>query len=237
VSEIPEHLLRRSRERRAALEGGGGEQTETAKAATVAADVPGSSAPVVASAPAPVAQAAGGGGGAPAGRTPAPAGPAAAPGFRPTRTKLPFWIMPVLVALPLWGFVYMGAFGNRTKNANDPATLGGAVFAANCAACHGAGGGGGVGPQLSGGQVIKTWPKVADHISWVHTGGAPYIGKTYGAQGHTVPASNVMPAFGLDKGGSLTNVQIEQVVCYERTAFGGEPESLAVGGNCAISAS
>jgi mono/diheme cytochrome c family protein len=126
--------------------------------------------------------------------------------------------MPVLVALPVWAFIYLGAFGSRTNAAaNDPVARGNIVFhTAGCSGCHGANGEGGVGPALAGGDAVRTFPNIADHISWVHTGGAPFIGKTYGAQGHTVSPNNVMPAFGQDHGGPLTDQQIQDVVAYER---------------------
>jgi len=231
VTEIPEHLLRRSRERRAAL-GGGGDEEATAKAAEVTGETPTASAPVVATAAAPATQT--GGGGAVAGSRAAPAGieePEAEPvRLGATRTKIPLWIMPVLAALPLWGIIYIGAFGPRHKAAaNDPVAIGGQIYAANCAACHGVNGEGGVGPKMAGGEVIKTWPKVEDHISWVKTGGTPFIGKSYGSQGHTVPANNVMPAFAQANGGSLTDAQVVAVVCYERVSFGGETQGTT---NC-----
>ena len=61
MTEIPEHLLRRSKERRAALSGEG---TATEEAAAVTTETPRAAAPVRASAP-PATQT--GGGGAPAG--------------------------------------------------------------------------------------------------------------------------------------------------------------------------
>lgn len=228
MTEIPEHLLRRSRERRAALSGGDEATTgaATAEAAAVTAESPKSTAPVVAPSAAPATSAGGAGGAAPTATPPAPAEVPDQPRIGPTRTKIPLWVMPVLAALPLWGIVYLGAFGPRQKaSANDPVTVGGQLFAANCSSCHGANGEGGVGPKLSGGEVVKTWPKVADHVSWVRTGGAPFVGKTYGAQGHSVPANNVMPAFQ----GTLSDTQIIQVVCYERVALGNEAETPA---NC-----
>jgi mono/diheme cytochrome c family protein len=72
---------------------------------------------------------------------------------------------------------------------------GAALFSANCARCHGADGGGGIGPQLSGGKVVKDFPNVADQISFV----------THGQGG--------MPAFG----GTLSAKQIREVVNYTRT--------------------
>ncbi len=136
------------------------------------------------------------------------------------------WIIPVLVALPLWGFVYMGAFGNRAKAANTPLSVGGSLFTANCSVCHGANGEGGVGPQLSGGAVIRQWPKTQDHIDWVKSGGATHIGQTIG--GVVVTPGNAMPAFGT----SLTAAQIADVVCFERVTFGNVPNNTQ---NCPTS--
>lgn len=226
MTEIPEHLLRRSRERRAAL-GGGEDSAATEAAAAVASEAPKSSAPVPARTPA--TQVAGGGGATPVATMPSvsqerEAEPVARYGA--TRVKTPWWILPVLAALPLWGVVYLGAFGNRTKAAaNDPVVRGAALFTANCASCHGSNGEGGVGPQLNSGEVLKEWPKLADHLAWVHTGGAPFVGKTIGALNIPVPANNIMPAFGTANGGSLSDQQIADVVCYERVSLGGGPEN------------
>ena len=117
------------------------------------------------------------------------------------RTRIPAWVMPVLVFLPFWGILYAGAFGSHEKpKVVDPLVLGQQVFAsAGCSSCHGAQGQGAVGPKLAGGEAVKTFPNEADHITWVHTGGAPFIGKGYGDPDrdggqHTVSPNNVMPA-------------------------------------------
>jgi len=224
VTEIPEHLLRRSKERRAAL---GGEADAPAEASTTTAapgateeaqaavtGTPRAAAPVRATAP-PQTQA---GGASPPGRPAIPEAPAAPePRYRPTRTKTPGWAIVLLLLLPLWAIVYLGAFGSRAKAAaNTPTAVGGTLYnSSGCAGCHGAQGQGGVGPQLSGGAVLKQWPRLQDHINWVKTGGATHIGETIG--GVVVTAANAMPAFG----GTLTPAQIADVVCYERVAFGG----------------
>ena len=220
MTEIPEHLLRRSRERRAALSG----ETATEEAAAVTAETPRAAAPARASAP-PATEA---GGAAPPAR-PAPPPPAAAPApeprFRPTRVKTPLWAVGLLALLPLWAIVYLGAFGNRTSAAaNSPVTAGAQVYnTAGCAGCHGANGEGGVGPQLNGGEVLRQWPVLQDHINWVNTGGAAHIGETIG--GVVVTPGNAMPGFA----GTLTQAQIADVVCYERVQFGGAPATPA---NC-----
>src|SRR5262245_54704617 len=82
---------------------------------------------------------------------------------------------------------------------NEPSGGGGGpgakLFAANCARCHGAEGDGGIGPQLSGGKVVKAFPDVNDQVQFVTRG-----------QGG-------MPAFG----DTLSPQQIQQVVEYTRT--------------------
>jgi mono/diheme cytochrome c family protein len=76
-----------------------------------------------------------------------------------------------------------------------PQTPGAQVFAANCASCHGADGGGGTGPQLAGGAAVGRFPDINDQIAFVTDG------------------SGSMPAFG----GQLSPTQIRQVVEYTRT--------------------
>ena len=72
------------------------------------------------------------------------------------------------------------------------------VHSATAPTCHGANGEGGVGPQLNGGAGAQaTWPKLADHIAWVHTGWAPYIGKTIGATNGRSRPTTSCPPFGM----------------------------------------
>jgi mono/diheme cytochrome c family protein len=206
VTEVPEYLLERSRQRRAAL------------------GLPGGSAPSGdggAPAPAPAASAPAAAAGAP---EPAAAATATAVVTEPEpavetdtgpRSGIPFWMMPVLLVLPFWAIVYMGAFA-APKAAGGPRT-GQQIFAsAGCGSCHGATGGGGVGPALAGGQAKLTFPNEADHIAWVENGSAPSKGKSYGDPnrpgGARPPASGGMPAFK----GQLTPEEIAAVVDYER---------------------
>jgi mono/diheme cytochrome c family protein len=71
---------------------------------------------------------------------------------------------------------------------------GAALFATNCARCHGADGGGGLGPQLSDGKVANDLTE-AEEIRVV----------TNGRSG--------MPSFG----DALSPEEIQQVVAYTRT--------------------
>jgi Cytochrome C oxidase, cbb3-type, subunit III len=88
----------------------------------------------------------------------------------------------------------------------------------NCASCHGADGGGGVGPALTG--VLTTFGACADHEEWVTLGTAGFraAGRaTYGDSGKPVGGGGTMPTFG-DK---LTDEQLKSVVSFERVRFGG----------------
>jgi len=211
VTEVPDYLLRRSKERREALgllpEGSSAADAPPAGAAPAEATA---SAPAATGAPVPEPA------GAPA-PSPAPAAeelPTYLPQKGP-KSGIPVWMYPVLAALPLWAIVYLGAFGT-TGNANA-APVGSAVYAkAGCVGCHGAKGEGGVGPALAGGEAKLTFPTEADHIAWVETGSAPKKGQPYGDPnrpgGAHVAKSGGMPSFK----GQLSDAEIKAVVAYER---------------------
>lgn len=109
--EVPEHLLQRSRERRAALGlgGGDGDGAPASAVAVAPAGEGGGAAPVKAAASAvPAAPA------APA--APAPKiGIATVPMGQPLapRTRVPLWAIPAVALLPFWAVLYAGAFGER----------------------------------------------------------------------------------------------------------------------------
>lgn len=69
------------------------------------------------------------------------------------------------------------------------------IFTGNCASCHGADGGGGVGPAVAGGAVVEAYPEIEDEIAVI----------TDGRGG--------MPAFG----GPLSPEEIRAVAEYTRT--------------------
>lgn len=211
MTEIPEHLLRRSRERRAALGlGGDGEGAgegpsalpAKSEAATPAKAAPAAKAPARIEEPAEVV---------------APV--IVIPPTGPHKLRVPIWVMPVLAALPLWAFFFPAAFSNHQKAVvTDPITIGTQVYKSSCSTCHGSNGEGGVGPALHGGSAAITFPTVADHIDWVKNGStglaknAPY-GDPNRAGGQRVASKNDMPGFG----SSLSATQIQDVVTYERT--------------------
>lgn len=207
MTEIPEHLLKRSKERRAAIGGESAPASDAPAAATPApAEAAATPAPAAAAAtPAPVEEK----------PKPKPVRPEVAAAMR--RKKIPFWALPVLLALPLWAYAYQGTLEPPPADASTPFALGQAVYG-GCGSCHGAGGGGGAGPALTG--VLENWPDYRDHMMWVKLGSPGWPAPTYGA--NEVPLlsqGGAMPAHP-----QLTDQELAQVVLYERAAFGGLEE-------------
>lgn len=205
MTEIPEHLLQRSRERRAAL-GLGGDAPAPASGGGEAAS-PAVPAPATPASPPPATPAA-----PPAEPTPEP--PKPVPAYvqaAQQRRRIPLWAMPVLAALPLWGYVYVRTL-DPVPVADDPLALGGELYAP-CGACHGGTGQGAGAPQISDGRVQATWPDFRDQLMWVKLGADAWPSDTYGADAISKDAnSSVMPGYG----GSLSEQEIAQVVLYER---------------------
>jgi mono/diheme cytochrome c family protein len=213
VTEVPEHLLRRSKERRAAI-GGGGEGGEPP---ATPGEAPGTGAAASAVEPAGAAEV------APAAAAAVPAEPAkpvppyVAAALR--RPKVPKYALTVLAALPVWALIYAGALV-KTAPADPLFEEGQGVYQAQCSGCHEADGSGGTGRPLN--EVVSVFPDEADHIAWIENGspapGTPYgdpaVGRTSGSGGFTTP----MPGFKDD----LTAEQIAAVAYYERVEFGGQ---------------
>lgn len=217
MTEIPEHLLKRSRERRAAMGGGDGGQTEGG--ATSDTEAPSAAPAKAAAAPAAASMPA----------HPEPAGVPAAPPPSPMveaynrRRRIPFWAMPVLAALPLWAYIYQGTL-DPPPAGEGPEVLGEELYAGSgCGGCHGAGGGGGVGPGFTGGAIYETFPSFVDHFRWVRLGSAGWqseVGDTYGA--NQKPVGGGMPGFGEDQ---LTDAQLVFLILHERHLGGENPDS------------
>ena len=224
MTEIPEHLLKRSRERRAAL-GLGGDDAPAA--------APGESAP--AATPAVRAESAVASA-APAGRAgaPEPAAPTPPPPLHPTvvaanrRRKVPFWAMAALSLMPIWLFMYARALTQSDEVEAGPVSLGAEIYS-NCASCHGGGGGGGVGYAFTGGSVLATYPNIEDMLRYVYYGTGEYVIAGVEIPGdpnreggpHVTGALGNMPQFGSAAGGGLTDYEILAVVCHERYTLGG----------------
>ena len=131
------------------------------------------------------------------------------------RSGIPVWMMPVLLILPFWAMVYMGAFAEPQAE-GGPRTGQQVYVSAGCGSCHGPTGGGGVGPRLAGGESKLTFPNPEDMVKWIAEGSAPSRGKPYGdpdrAGGPRPAASGGMPAFGTQ----LTPEEITTVTEYVR---------------------
>ncbi len=212
MTEIPEHLLNRSKARRASASGeSSGESTPSATTpATTAAATPAKAA----EAPKPKAV------------VPDPAYVVAAK----TRRKIPFWAMAGLATLPVWAGLYLVAIKPAEKVVAGPLSVGTEQYA-GCAGCHGANGAGGAGRVLYQGEAMKTFPHIEDMLNFVYNGSQKYQAaglKIYGDPnregGAHAPLSyngNPMPQQGEMAGGGLTEAQILGVVCHIRYDLSG----------------
>jgi mono/diheme cytochrome c family protein len=234
VTEIPEHLLARSKARRSAI----------GQSGDAGADAPAPSAAVEKAGAAPAAAEAAAAPGLAPSKAPVPAAAPPPKPVRPevaaalSRKKIPFWAIPALVALPLWAFLYAFTLEPPSQESPVLAAGRGLYASAGCAGCHGATGGGGVGPAFADGAVVETFSNYEDHVQWVTLGSegwAAEVGDTYGDPEKPVRGFNgqAMPSFG----GSLSEEEILEVVRYEReviSGFGCEPDlAEATGEECA----
>lgn len=219
MTEVPDHLLQRSRERRAALGGtsapaaapaGGGGDDAGGGASTAAA------VPAAAAAPAVVEY------------VPPPPPP---PNVQAAldRKKLPRWMAGVGAVTVLWAFIYAGVLFAPAATITDPVVAEGQhIYETNCASCHGAAGQGGSGRPLRD-AVTLTFPDIADHIAFV-ADGSPAEGTPYGDPGavggqHIARSQGfgTMPAWR----DVLTEEEILAVVRYEREVLDDEEPSGA----------
>jgi mono/diheme cytochrome c family protein len=230
VTEIPEHLLKRSRERRAALGGGSDEASggDSPAATTPAVTTQAEAAPAAATAPAGRAAA-----------TP-PAAPPPPKPDRPvvvaakSRRRIPFWAMAALGLMPVWAFMYARSLTDQVEAVEGPLGMGAEVYG-GCASCHGGSGEGGVGYAFTGGEVLATFPHIEDQLRYVYFGTGEYnlAGvEIYGdpeREGgpHVTGARGLMPQQGSTVGGDLTDYEILSVVCHERYTLGGADPTSA----------
>ncbi len=235
MTEVPEHLLKRSRDRRAALglggdDGGGGEDAPAAAAPAesagsgVAAATPTAAAPAAAATPAVAPE-------------PEPVPPYVEAAVR--RKKIPIWAMPVLAFLPVWAILFLGGLSKASTGEPTQLEQGATIFAAQCASCHGAGGGGGVGRPMTDGNLVKTFPDILGQLEFVALGsagtgpdGTPYGDPAREGGQHTTYSwnGNAMPAFGK----TLTNAELLAVVRYEQEVLSGrvlDPTMVDSAGN------
>jgi mono/diheme cytochrome c family protein len=208
VTEIPEHLLKRSRDKRSAI--GGGAPEEAASSAPAKAAAPAAAAPARAEAPKPVAPA----------PTPDPPYVRAAK----ERRKIPFWAMLPLSVLPLWAWMYVRSVQDHPEKVEGPRAAGAATYA-SCSGCHGGDGGGGAGRQLSNEESLKTFPAIEDQLRWMVFGTEKYKAAGIAIYGnpdreggaHNTGSYGIMPGWG----DQLTPAEILAVTCYVRYDLSG----------------
>jgi mono/diheme cytochrome c family protein len=210
LTEIPEHLLERSRARRAALGLGG-------DAAPAAATSAGGAAPATTAGASPAKAAAS-----------APVVAAKKPEVVVTpevraanaRKKIPWWAAPVLLFLPLWSFLYVQTLTKPGTHATGTLAEGATIYA-KCAGCHGAAGAGaGAIPGFTNGTLLATFPDFAHQVEWVSKGSEGFKGVgSYGATNR--PVAGGMPAWAAQ----LTAKELLSVIYYERIHFGGQTEA------------
>jgi len=222
VTEIPEHLLKRSQAAKAKASGAAAPEDG---GATPAAATPATTTPAVPAAAAPARA--------------AKAEPAAPPPPKPdspvvaaakARKKIPFWAMATLSILPLWVFMYARSLTPVEKTVEGPLGDGAAIYTGQgaCSGCHGSAGEGGTGYQFSAGEILKTFPIIEDQLRWVYNGTNAYIVAGINVYGdpnragsvHITGAKGIMPAQGANQGGGLTDAEILAVVCHERYDLG-----------------
>ena len=226
MTEVPEHLLKRSQDRRSALGlggGDGGDGGDATPAAAAPADEPSPGAAVEAAAPTAAAkQAAAVPAKAAEPETPVPPYVQASL----TRKKIPLWVMPVLIFIPVWAVIYIGGLSKAASGAPSQLEEGATIYAAQCAGCHGSAGGGGVGRPMTDGSLISTFPDILGQLQFVWTGsdGVGPAGTVYGDPNreggpHATLSynGNKMPNFD----GSLTQAELLAVVRYEREVLSG----------------
>lgn len=213
MTEIPEHLLNRSKARKGETAGG------------ASADASAGSTPATTSPSTPVASKKGV---APVTKKvePDPAYVAAAK----MRRKIPFWAMTGLAMLPVWTFLYLIALKPAEKVVAGPLAIGTEVYG-GCAGCHGANGAGGAGQVLYQGSVLKTFPHIEDMLNFVYTGSQKFVAAelaVYGDPNREGGAhkplgynGNAMPMQGEKAGGGLTEAEILGVVCHIRYDLSG----------------
>ncbi|MDY7101729.1 MAG: c-type cytochrome [Actinomycetota bacterium] len=228
MTEVPEHLLERSRARRRALglpvegDDGGGD------AAAAPAAGGGAATPAVAQESLPK--------GPVAPDTPVKSEPPPPPPVPPyveafeRRRKIPFWAMPVVLGLPMWAIIYAGTLEPAPTGELSLIEEGAEVYSggAGCSTCHGGAGGGGVGPALADGAVQQTFSDPVDQVRWIITGSAGAEGGVYGDTNK--PSVGGMPAFA----GTLTLEEIVAVTLDERIGLGGVEDEVDWSGLTAL---
>ena len=224
MTEVPEHLLARSKARRSALGLGGDDGGGEAAAASAPAADSGST--EVEKAPAAPAKAAAAAPAVASPKEPEPLPPYIEAANK--RKRIPVWAMPVVVFLPLWGLLYAQTLSAAPSKEKTQLELGAEVYASKCSSCHGATGGGGVGRPLANGEVVKTFPTIDAQMEFINLGTDGFAGKGYGDPARE-GSQHIAGSFGAKMPtfkGTLTDKELLAVARHERETLGGEkPEA------------
>jgi len=218
VTEIPEHLLKRSQARKAGNDAAAASAPATNPATTSAGGQ--STVPAVAAPKAPAV---------PAGPPPPKPDIPVVAAYK-ARKKIPVWAMVTLSILPLWAFMYILALRPQPVKASGPLGVGAEVYGKNCAGCHGAEGAGVAGGAYGfvDGDAMKTFPHIEDQIRWVYLGTAEYSAANITIPGdpnreggpHVTGANGQMPG----QKALQSQAEILGAVCDVRYALGGIAE-------------
>ncbi len=213
MTEIPEHLLKRSK----AAKGKGGDDDAAPAAAASSSVTPAKADPVPSGPPAIAAAAAA----IPKDSEPEPAKPESEAVQRARkRNRIPMWALVLVFFLPIWAISFAGTM--QLPPTEDLLFIDAAEAFSTCASCHGASGGGGVGYQLSGGSVLETFPDPIDQMVHVARGSTAINGEAYGAEradGQRVAGTlGNMPAHA----GTYSLLELELVVFHERAILSEE---------------
>lgn len=213
MTEIPEHLLKRSASRRGG--GDGGDSKSSPEAASGGEVVKASAAPAKKAAPAPEKIE----------KAPEPVPPYVEASLK--RKRIPLWAMPVLALLPVWAVIYVVTLTPAGEKKPTQLELGATVYTSRCASCHGADGSGGAGRVFKGGELIKTFPEIDQQLEFVWLGstgtgpeGTPYGDPEREGGQHKTLSFNGTPMPGFK--GVLTEEELLAVVRYEREVVSGE---------------
>ncbi|MFW2384131.1 MAG: hypothetical protein ACN4GZ_20430 [Acidimicrobiales bacterium] len=220
MTEIPEHLLKRSAARRGKSTGDEGAAGESS--ASTAVETSTSSGPAQ---PPAIVEAA-----AAIPRDPEPQPEKPVPSFvraALSRKKMPMWAMAIPFLALLWAYSFAGTM--QQPEVEDPLFIESAALYSSqgCAGCHGAGGGGGVGYAFSDGEIYATFPDPIDQIVHIARGSAAIAGEEYGdaarpGGGRVAGERGVMPNYNT---GAITQNELELIVFHERATLGGEDTS------------
>ena len=205
MTEIPEHLLKRSKAAR-------GEKTGSPEPAKEETPVKSGSEVVEAKSETPQVEA-----------PPEPKAPYVSSANK--RRKIPWWAASTLIFLPLWAYVYVGTLERPPEETYGLLAVGEQIYSARCASCHGANGGGGSGPALNNGELLVVFPSAESQYDWIVKGSDGYgVGNTYGdpAAGRVVGGG--MPGWG----DVLTAEELIGVVLYERSNHADSEEDTAL---------